>query len=222
MWNSLWASPLVIVLVGLGMLLVRRRRGARERSVLPPIPGKCPGRFILTGGGRGPGGGSISSHIDQLELELDVVLEEADRPTREGLERLLMALRVQEAWLEAPERLLRHGKSSGGPGEVGTREEAARAHLEVDYEEERAREGCRVRRDLLATLDWIRILVASLHLARRTGAPPSREADLLRQIVRSVEGLSWWTSWARTSPPCVDLDSGSGSISDPGRRSSGP
>ena len=44
--------------------------------------------------------------------------------------------------------------------------------------------------DLLATLAWVRQLVTMIHLARYTGAPASRAAELVQQIANAVEGLS--------------------------------
>ena len=37
---------------------------------------------------------------------------------------------------------------------------------------------------------WIRELVSMIHLARFTGAPPSRAEELVRQIADAVEGLA--------------------------------
>ncbi|MDB5337086.1 MAG: hypothetical protein JWN70_2705 [Planctomycetaceae bacterium] len=44
--------------------------------------------------------------------------------------------------------------------------------------------------DLLATLAWVRQLVTMIHLARYTGEPASRAAELVQQIAKAVEGLS--------------------------------
>lgn len=44
--------------------------------------------------------------------------------------------------------------------------------------------------NLLATLAWVRQLITMIHLARYTGAPASRAAELVQQIANSAEGLS--------------------------------
>ena len=44
--------------------------------------------------------------------------------------------------------------------------------------------------DLLATFAWVRQLVTMIHLARYTGEPASRAAELVQQIAKAVEGLS--------------------------------
>ena len=44
--------------------------------------------------------------------------------------------------------------------------------------------------DLMATLAWIRELVSMIHLAKFTGAPASRTAELVAQIEAAVEGVS--------------------------------
>ncbi|MBC8114480.1 MAG: hypothetical protein H7062_08895 [Candidatus Saccharimonas sp.] len=49
--------------------------------------------------------------------------------------------------------------------------------------------------DLMATLAWVRELVTMIHLAKYTGAPASRAAELVQQIAAAVEGLSEVTAW---------------------------
>lgn len=44
--------------------------------------------------------------------------------------------------------------------------------------------------DLLGTLSWVRELASMIHLAKFTGAPPSRAEELVAQIAAAVEGLS--------------------------------
>ena len=53
--------------------------------------------------------------------------------------------------------------------------------------------------DLMGTLAWVRELVTMIHLAKFTGAPPSRAEELVAQITASVEGLSEVTHWQETS-----------------------
>jgi len=44
--------------------------------------------------------------------------------------------------------------------------------------------------DLMTTLAWVRELVTMIHLAKYTGAPASRAAEILRQIGAATESLS--------------------------------
>lgn len=53
--------------------------------------------------------------------------------------------------------------------------------------------------DLMGTLAWVRELVTMIHLAKFTGAPPSRAEELVAQIAASVEGLSEVTHWQNSS-----------------------
>lgn len=53
----------------------------------------------------------------------------------------------------------------------------------------------RMHDDLLGTLAWVRELVTMIHLARYTGAPASRAAELVAQIAAAVEGLSEVSDW---------------------------
>jgi len=48
----------------------------------------------------------------------------------------------------------------------------------------------RLHDDLMGTLAWVRELVSMIHLAKFTGAPASRAAELVAQIATAVEGLS--------------------------------
>ncbi len=49
--------------------------------------------------------------------------------------------------------------------------------------------------DLMAMLAWVRELVTMIHLAKYTGAPASRAAELIQQIAAAVEGLTEVTAW---------------------------
>jgi hypothetical protein len=53
----------------------------------------------------------------------------------------------------------------------------------------------RLHDDLMGTLAWVRELVSMIHLAKFTGAPASRAAELVAQIATAVEGLSEVTQW---------------------------
>jgi len=65
------------------------------------------------------------------------------------------------------------------------REQAHRENLD------RLRAVCqRLHDDLTGTLAWVRELVSMINLAKFTGAPASRAAELVAQIAAAVEGLS--------------------------------
>ncbi len=57
--------------------------------------------------------------------------------------------------------------------------------------------------DLLGTFAWVRELVSMIHLAKFTGAPPSRAEELVAQIAAAVEGLSalTWEDEVRVGQP---------------------
>jgi hypothetical protein len=48
----------------------------------------------------------------------------------------------------------------------------------------------RASEDLMGSLAWVRELVSMIHLAKFTGAPPSRAEELVAQVAAAVEGLS--------------------------------
>jgi hypothetical protein len=53
--------------------------------------------------------------------------------------------------------------------------------------------------DLMGTLAWVRELVSMIHLAKFTGAPPSRAEELVAQIAAAIEGISAVT-WQDLQP----------------------
>lgn len=53
----------------------------------------------------------------------------------------------------------------------------------------------RMHEDLLGTLSTVRELTTRIHLAKFSGAPPSRAEELVAQIAAAVEGLSEVTAW---------------------------
>jgi hypothetical protein len=55
-----------------------------------------------------------------------------------------------------------------------------------------------MHQDLMGTLAWVRELVTMIHLAKYTGAPASRAAELVAQIAAAVEGLSEVSTWQET------------------------
>ena len=58
--------------------------------------------------------------------------------------------------------------------------------------------------DLMTTLAWVRELVTMIHLAKYTGAPASRAAEILRQIAAATEGLSAPLSRLKISQPTTE------------------
>ncbi len=55
-----------------------------------------------------------------------------------------------------------------------------------------------MHQDLMGTLAWVRELVTMIHLAKYTGAPATRAAELVAQIAAAVEGLSEVSNWQET------------------------
>jgi hypothetical protein len=103
------------------------------------------------------------------------------------LDRLLTSTADQAAEPKADAAL-----AAGSPGNVRYRqsEQARYGNLE------RLRTvRQRMHDDLMGTLAWVRELVSLIHLAKFTGAPPSRAEDLVAQIATSVEGLAEVTQW---------------------------
>jgi hypothetical protein len=150
----------------------------------------------------------MSDAIEQVERELASALASLDGWAEDvlsheepRLEELRSAWRAQaeriremDQVLARPEFARPSPSRANEPAFAGDRwrqsEEARQAHVE------RLRE---VRRqayvDLMETLAWVRELVTMIHLAKFTGAPASRAAELVAQIAAAVEGLAEVTSW---------------------------
>ena len=149
--------------------------------------------------------------IARVDAELEAALDSLDGWAENVLAReqdrfseLRAAWRTQADRIRQLDRLLASthdqgaGSESDSPpigGSIGTNryrqsDQARRENLE------RLR-GVRERLhdDLMGTLAWVRELVSMIHLAKFTGAPASRAADLVAQIATAVEGLSEVTQW---------------------------
>ena len=149
----------------------------------------------------------ISQAIDQVERELASALNSLDGWAEDvlsheqpRLEELRSAWRAQAERIREMDHVLARPEFTRLPAQpaepaiAGDRwrqsEEARQAHVE------RLRD---VRNqayiDLMETLAWVRELVTMIHLAKFTGAPASRAAELVAQIAAAVEGLAEVTSW---------------------------
>ena len=99
-----------------------------------------------------------------------------------------------------------HSTSSSGSGEGGATEPTSLAGGPAAQESnDRCRQSLQARQqnierlravrhrayeELMGTLAWVRELVSMIHLAKFTGAPPSRAEELVAQIAAAVEGIS--------------------------------
>ena len=140
--------------------------------------------------------GELASALSSLGGWAEGVLAR-EKPRLEELQR---AWRVQAARIREMERLLLEEQKPKGAaadghlvdqGEHLRRFEEARLQNVARLEEVRRR----ALEDLMGTLAWVRELVSMIHLAKFTGAPPSRAEELVAQIAASVEGLSEVTAW---------------------------
>jgi len=167
----------------------------------------------------------MSTAISQVEAELDAALCSLDGWAEESLsheqQRLcelrtawhLQAERVRELdrLLSRPEygvNVTRNAdpiREGEAPAEPGNKTDSAQpiSSERILHSEQARNENIKrlkdVRRqlhdDLMGTLAWVRELVTMIHLAKFTGAPPSRAEELVAQIAASVEGLSEVTHW---------------------------
>jgi hypothetical protein len=176
------------------------------RRLSPPPEGKAhqpPDQIALT--------------IAQVEAELETALDSLDGWAENVLAReqdrfaeLRAAWRMQAERIRQLDRLLavqdgeRAGTVSAQAAEslsTGARrcrqsEEARRENLERLHGVRR-----QLHDDLTGTLAWVRELVSMIHLAKFTGAPASRAAELVSQIATAVEGLSEVTQWREPDEP---------------------
>lgn len=106
------------------------------------------------------------------------------------LDRLLMSAQDVAAGSESGLPLATGSNSSSGMNRYRQSEQARRENIE---RLRAVRE--RLHDDLMGTLVWVRELVSMIHLAKFTGAPASRAAELVAQIATAVEGLSEVTQW---------------------------
>ena len=149
----------------------------------------------------------MATAIAQVERELEAALSSLDGWPEVALAReasrlgeLRTALLSQATRIREIDDLL-EGTVAAEPLDAQSRpsDTLDTASLERWQKSHRAREQnftrlATIRRqshaDLMATLAWIRELVSMIHLAKFTGAPASRTAELVAQIEAAVEGVS--------------------------------
>ena len=161
----------------------------------------------------------MSAAISQVEAELDAALRSLDgwaegplAQEHERLSELKSAWHLQAERVRELDRLLRQpefGADVTWEGEPGSQDISGQPRLSerILHSEQTRHENIQrlreVRRqlhdDLMGTLACVRELVTMIHLAKFTGAPPSRAEELVAQIAASVEGLSEVTHWQKTS-----------------------
>jgi hypothetical protein len=149
----------------------------------------------------------MTTAIAQVELELQTAMASLDGWPETALARekdrigeLRGALTVQAGRIRELDELLSHSTAAEDIDMSPTSVDGANVSaLDRWQKSQRAREqnftrlGAVRRRshaDLMATLAWIRELVSMIHLAKFTGAPPSRTEELVAQIAAAVEGVS--------------------------------
>ena len=150
--------------------------------------------------------------ITRVDAELEFALDSLDGWAENVLSReqdrfseLRAAWRSQADRIRQLDRLLASaqdpaaGPAAGSPlaaGSAGTNRyrQSEQARLENLQRLRAVRE--RLHDDLMGTLAWVRELISMIHLAKFTGAPASRAAELVAQLATAVEGLSEVTQWA--------------------------
>ena len=152
----------------------------------------------------------MATAIKQVESELDTALrslngwaEAALGPASDQFAELRAAWRQQAERVRELDRLLMPDANGSASSEALTSDdeeragnspatnrfaESERSRRENLVKLKRVRQQCQA--DLIATLAWVRQLVTMIHLARYTGAPASRAAELVQQIADAVEGLA--------------------------------
>jgi hypothetical protein len=164
-----------------------------------------------------PSGPAASPHdgfarvIAQVEDELEAALDSLDGWAENVLAReqdrfaeLRAAWRLQAERIRQLDHLLlaatKYGADEQAADELGL---ASAGGLRFRLSEQARRENLerlkavrtRLHDDLMGTLAWVRELVSMIHLAKFTGAPASRAAELVSQIATAVEGLSEVSQW---------------------------
>lgn len=159
---------------------------------------------------------AMARSIGQVEIELDAALESLDGWSEGMLTREAERIgELKDAWSAQAERIREldgllnqtgfvdstesTDASSGFQDgcdfdqRLSTAEETRQANIR------RLREMRRqMHSDLMGTLAWVRELVTMIHLARFSGAPASRAAELVARIAAAVEGLSEVSTWSPT------------------------
>lgn len=150
-----------------------------------------------------PHSDDLNAAITQAEAELDAALMSLDgwaeqtlSSELDRLDELKLAWRHQAARVRELSQLLDQAHATVGPLTVDVDRELTREECASGSESARRANLQRLddvrlnmRNELLGTIDWVRELVTLIHLARYTGAPASRAAELVSQIAATVEGL---------------------------------
>jgi hypothetical protein len=149
---------------------------------------------------------ALAAAIFQVERELDAATQSLDGWAEDVLlleqdrfSELRAAWRTQADRIRDLDQLLKQSEFSASEGavdvagkEVDSGNEALRLSAQARMENIRKLHDVRnkLANDLAGTLAWVRELVTMIHLAKFTGAPPSRADELVTQIAAAVEGLS--------------------------------
>lgn len=207
-------SLVLYLLAGLGVAgavyLTDASRGAdrwlRVLTALPfwplylPLLLARPGRTAPSTASAHAAGDEMAGAIAQVDAELVAALNSLEGWASDVLTQEKGRLReLRAAWSAHAERVREMDRILALP-EHGAAGRAAPAyctpHAEA-HEQARRQNVERLRRvrqrayeDLMGMLAWVRELVSMIHLAKFTGAPPSRAAELVAQIAAAVEGLS--------------------------------
>ena len=154
----------------------------------------------------------MATAIAQVEMELDTALRSLDGWAEDVLaaEHDRFA-ELRTAWRQQAERVRELDRLLAQTSFDATAPDATSALTEVASPAMNRIQTCERTRtenllklkhvrqqlhdDLMAMLAWVRELVTMIHLAKYTGAPASRAAELIQQIAAAVEGLSEVTTW---------------------------
>jgi hypothetical protein len=157
----------------------------------------------------------LAQAIAQVDAELDGALRSLDgwaedvlAREKDRLDELRAAWTSQAQRIREMDQLLHRPEYNGtctaffhgtGTNGISNRLQASQEVIRENIERLR-----RVREknlaDLLGTLAWVRELASMIHLAKFTGAPPSRAEELVAQVAAAVEGLSALT-WTEDAVP---------------------
>lgn len=146
----------------------------------------------------------ISAAIAQVETELASAVSSLDG----WAENLLLDeetrfSELRAAWRVQAERIRELDRLLAKPEFAISEPATTSASTRLSQSEQTRRENIdrlrlvrrRLHDDLMGTLAWVRELVTMIHLAKFTGAPPSRAEELVAQIAAAVEGMSEVSGW---------------------------
>jgi len=191
-YAALWfqvVSALLFWPMYLPVLLSRQATttGDPETGDIPPAAADDLGRIIA----------QVDSELDHALGSLDgwaedVLARENGRllELRSAWTSQAQRIRDMDRLLERPEYALA-GEPLALPGAIDPGDRLRASQEVIRQNIERLRQvRQRTYADLLGTLSWVRELASMIHLAKFTGAPPSRAEELVAQIAAAVEGLS--------------------------------